>query len=86
MRLARELHHPLVSVIDTSGLALSQEAEKGAAAGEIARCLSELVMLEAPTVSLLLGEGTGGGSCRGIRRDASPVGSRGTEPWADHLQ
>ena len=62
MRLARELHLPLVSVIDTSGLALSQEAEEGAAAGEIARCLSELVMLEAPTVSLLLGEGTGGGA------------------------
>ena len=62
MRLASELQLPLVSVIDTAGLALSQEAEEGAAAGEIARCLSELVMLDAPTVSLLLGEGTGGGA------------------------
>jgi acetyl-CoA carboxylase alpha subunit/acetyl-CoA carboxylase beta subunit len=62
MRLARELHLPLVSVIDTSGLALSQEAEEGAAAGEIARCLADLVTLDAPTVCLLLGEGTGGGA------------------------
>ena len=62
MRLASELHLPLVSVIDTSGLDLSQEAEEGAAAGEIARCLAELVMLDAPTVCVLLGEGTGGGA------------------------
>lgn len=31
-------------------------------AGEIARCLAELVMLDAPTVSVLLGQGTGGGA------------------------
>jgi len=60
IRLAHELHLPLVSVIDTAGLALSQEAEEGAAAGEIARCLADLVTVDAPTVCLLLGEGTGG--------------------------
>ncbi|HEX5560017.1 MAG TPA: carboxyl transferase domain-containing protein [Nocardioidaceae bacterium] len=62
MRLARELNLPLVTVIDTPGAALSKEAEEGGMAGEIARSLAELVTLEAPTVSLLLGQGTGGGA------------------------
>ncbi len=62
MRLARELRLPLVTVIDTPGAALSREAEEGGLAGEIARCLAELVMLEAPTLSVLLGQGTGGGA------------------------
>ena len=38
MKLATELDLPLVSVIDTSGAALSKEAEEGGMAGEIARC------------------------------------------------
>ena len=62
MRLADELKLPLVSVIDTAGAALSKEAEEGGLAGEIARCLAELVMLDAPTVCVLLGQGTGGGA------------------------
>jgi acyl-CoA carboxylase subunit beta len=62
MRLAHELKLPLVSIIDTAGAALSKEAEEGGLAGEIARCLSELVMLDAPTVCVLLGQGTGGGA------------------------
>jgi acetyl-CoA carboxylase carboxyl transferase beta subunit len=62
MRLAAELDLPLVTVIDTSGAALSKEAEEGGLAGEIARCLSELVLLPAPTLCLLLGEGAGGGA------------------------
>jgi acetyl-CoA carboxylase carboxyl transferase subunit beta len=62
MRLAEELRLPLVSVIDTAGAALSQEAEEGGLAAEIARCLSDLVMLKSPTVCLMLGEGTGGGA------------------------
>jgi acyl-CoA carboxylase subunit beta len=62
MRLARELKLPLVSVIDTAGAALSKEAEEGGLAGEIARCLAELVMLDAPTICVLLGQGTGGGA------------------------
>jgi acetyl-CoA carboxylase carboxyl transferase subunit beta len=62
MRLAVELGLPLVTVIDTPGAALSQEAEERGMAGEIARSLSELVMLAAPSLCLLLGEGTGGGA------------------------
>ncbi|MDR1999698.1 MAG: acetyl-CoA carboxylase carboxyltransferase subunit alpha/beta [Frankiaceae bacterium] len=62
IRLAGALGLPLVTVIDTSGAALSQAAEEGGLAGEIARCLSELSMLAAPTVCLLLGQGAGGGA------------------------
>jgi acetyl-CoA carboxylase beta subunit len=62
IRLAQELDLPLVTVIDTAGAALSKEAEEGGLAGEIARCLAELVTLRSPTVSLLLGQGTGGGA------------------------
>ncbi|MFL6081762.1 MAG: carboxyl transferase domain-containing protein [Mycobacterium sp.] len=62
MRLAAELDLPLVTVIDTAGAALSREAEEGGLAGEIARCIAEMVALEVPTVSVLLGQGTGGGA------------------------
>jgi acyl-CoA carboxylase subunit beta len=62
MRLAAELQLPLMTVIDTPGAALSVEAEEGGLAGEIARCLADLVTLDAPTLCLLLGEGTGGGA------------------------
>ncbi|MBZ5737977.1 carboxyl transferase domain-containing protein [Nocardioides mangrovi] len=62
MRLASELGLPLVTVIDTRGAALSAEAEEGGLAGEIARCLHELVTLSAPTLCLMLGEGNGGGA------------------------
>ena len=62
MRLAEELGLPLVTVIDTPGAALSPEAENGGMAGEIARCLSDLVTLDAPTLCLMLGEGNGGGA------------------------
>ena len=62
MRLADELKLPLVTVIDTAGAALSKEAEEGGLAGEIARSLADLVLLDAPTVCLMLGEGAGGGA------------------------
>ncbi|MGV9797307.1 carboxyl transferase domain-containing protein [Mycobacterium sp. NPDC003449] len=62
IRLAAELNLPLVTVIDTAGAALSPEAEEGGLAGEIARCIAELVALEVPTVSVLLGQGAGGGA------------------------
>ena len=62
MRLASDLGLPLVTVIDTQGAALSPEAENGGLAGEIARCLNELVTVDAPTLCLMLGEGNGGGA------------------------
>src|SRR5699024_3376822 len=69
MRLAAELHLPLVTVIDTPGAALSQSAEEGGIAGEIARSLAELANLDAPSVSLILGEGSGGGALALIPTD-----------------
>ncbi|GLW11877.1 acetyl-CoA carboxylase [Microtetraspora sp. NBRC 13810] len=60
MRLASELGLPLVTVIDTSGAAMSKAAEEGGLAGEIARSLADMVMLDAPTVCLILGQGAGG--------------------------
>jgi acyl-CoA carboxylase subunit beta len=62
IRIATELDLPLVTVVDTAGAALSREAEEGGLAGEIARCLADLVTLPAPTLCLLLGEGAGGGA------------------------
>ncbi|MEE2035512.1 carboxyl transferase domain-containing protein, partial [Rhodococcus chondri] len=62
MHLAEELRLPLVLVIDTLGASLSREAEERGLAPEIARCLADLVTLRTPTVSVLLGQGTGGGA------------------------
>lgn len=60
MRIAAEMGVPLVLLIDTRGAALSREAEEGGLAGEIARSLADLVTLPTPTVSVILGQGTGG--------------------------
>jgi acetyl-CoA carboxylase carboxyl transferase subunit beta len=62
MHLAEGLGLPLVTVIDTPGAELSQEAEEGGVAAEIARCIATLATLEVPTISVLLGQGTGGGA------------------------
>jgi acetyl-CoA carboxylase carboxyl transferase subunit beta len=62
MALAEELGLPLLTVIDTGGAALSKEAEEGGLAGEIARSIHDLIGLNSPTVSVLLGQGTGGGA------------------------
>ncbi len=69
MRLADELGLPLVTVIDTPGAALSREAEEQGMAGQIARCLTEMATLAAPTLALLLGQGTGGGALALIPAD-----------------
>ena len=80
MALAAGLQLPLVLFIDTAGPALSAEAEQGGLAGEIARCLAELVTLDTPTVSVLLGSGqrrtgAGDGACRpGAGRAARMAG------------
>ncbi|MEQ6901989.1 carboxyl transferase domain-containing protein [Nocardioides sp. YIM 152588] len=62
MRLAAELGLPLVTVVDTPGAELSPGAEEGAIAGEIARCIATLVTMTVPTVSVILGQGCGGGA------------------------
>jgi acyl-CoA carboxylase subunit beta len=62
MRLAEELRLPLVAVIDTPGADLSASSEEAGLAGEIARCLADMLSLSVPTVSVLLGQGCGGGA------------------------
>ncbi|GGG79022.1 carboxyl transferase domain-containing protein [Corynebacterium pelargi] len=62
IQLAHELQIPLISVVDTPGAELSAEAETGGMAGSIARTLSELVSVDVPTVSVILGQGCGGGA------------------------
>ena len=74
MRLASDLRLPLVTVIDTPGAALSTEAEEGGLAGEIARCLAELVMHPGQTISVILGEGTGGGALALLPADRTLAG------------
>lgn len=61
-QLAEELALPLVTVIDTPGADLSPEGEQGGMAGEIARTLGALATVRVPVVSIVLGEGTGGGA------------------------
>ncbi|HEX4259013.1 MAG TPA: carboxyl transferase domain-containing protein, partial [Streptosporangiaceae bacterium] len=58
--LAAGLGLPLVTVIDTTGGELSPQAEEDGLAGQIAGCLADLLTTPAPTVSVLLGQGTGG--------------------------
>ena len=62
MALARELGLPLVSVVDTAGAAITPHDEETGLARAIADCLAALSGLPVPTVSVLLGEGAGGGA------------------------
>jgi acetyl-CoA carboxylase carboxyl transferase subunit beta len=62
MALAEELGVPLVTIIDTAGAAMTRADEESGLAAEIARCLATLTGLRTPTLSLLLGEGSGGGA------------------------
>jgi len=62
IRLADELGLPIVTVVDTAGAELSAQAEEHAMAGEIARCAADLMGARVPSVSVLLGQGCGGGA------------------------
>jgi acyl-CoA carboxylase subunit beta len=62
MRIASELGLPLVTVVDTPGVELSAAAEQGGLSAEIARCLYQMTAHPTPTLSILLGEGAGGGA------------------------
>ncbi len=62
IRVAGELGIPVATIIDTPGAELSADAEEHAMAGEIARTLTALLDAGVPTVSLILGQGCGGGA------------------------
>jgi acetyl-CoA carboxylase carboxyl transferase subunit beta len=62
MALAGELRLPLVTIVDTPGAELSEDAERGGLAGQIAGCLADMAALPVPTLAVLLGEGGSGGA------------------------
>ena len=69
MALTAELSLPLVTVVDTPGAELSEEAERGGLAGQIAGCLADMAALPVPTVAILLGEGGSGGALALLNAD-----------------
>ncbi len=60
--LAGELGLPVVSIIDTQGAAMTPADEEGGLATMIGACLTALSNVSVPTLSVLLGEGAGGGA------------------------
>ncbi|MFU8874041.1 carboxyl transferase domain-containing protein [Micromonospora sp. SL4-19] len=82
LRLATELGLPVLTVIDTPGAALSPESEEGGLAGEIARCLADLVTLPVPTLCVLLGQGSGGGALALLPTDRVVAAAHG---WLSSL-
>lgn len=62
MAVAAELRLPLVTIVDTPGAELSDDAERGGLAGQIAGCLADMAALPVPTLAVLLGEGGSGGA------------------------
>jgi acetyl-CoA carboxylase carboxyl transferase subunit beta len=69
MALAAELRLPLVTIVDTPGAELSEAAERGGLAAEIAGCLAAMGELPVPTVALLIGEGGSGGALALLHAD-----------------
>jgi acyl-CoA carboxylase subunit beta len=69
MALAAELRLPLVTIVDTPGAELSEDAERGGLAAEIAGCLADMAALPVRTVALLLGEGGSGGALALVAAD-----------------
>jgi acyl-CoA carboxylase subunit beta len=69
MALAAELRLPLVTVVDTPGAELSEDAERGGLAGQIAGCLADMAALPVATVAILLGEGGSGGALALLNAD-----------------
>src|SRR6185312_4769095 len=62
MALAAELRLPLVTIVDTPGAELSEDAERDGLASQIAGCLADMAALPVATVAVLLGEGGSGGA------------------------
>lgn len=60
--LAQQLNIPLISVVDTPGAELSAAAETSGLANSIAKTLHDLLSADIPTLTVLLGQGCGGGA------------------------
>src|SRR5262245_7627233 len=62
MRLAERFKLPLVTLVDTSGAFPGKDAEERGQAEAIARSIETCLDLEAPLVSVVIGEGGSGGA------------------------
>jgi acetyl-CoA carboxylase carboxyl transferase subunit beta len=62
MRLAAQLHLPIVTLIDTPGAALDYASEERGLAGSISTCLATLSAVPVPVVAAIIGEGGSGGA------------------------
>lgn len=62
IRLAGQLHVPLLTLIDTPGAWLGPETDADGLAPSIAACLGELAVLPVPIVAAVIGEGGSGGA------------------------
>jgi acyl-CoA carboxylase subunit beta len=60
--LAQQWHLPLVTVIDTVGAEISDEAEEQGIAAHLASMLVEMTATSSPSISFILGMGAGGGA------------------------
>jgi acetyl-CoA carboxylase carboxyl transferase subunit beta len=77
VRLAADLGLPLVTVIDTTGGELSPQAEQDGLAAQIAHTLSDLLTTPSVTVSVLLGQGTGGAALALLPADRTVAAADG---------
>jgi len=62
MRLASQLHLPIVTLIDTPGAALDFASEERGLAQSISTCLATLSLVPQPIVAVVIGEGGSGGA------------------------
>jgi len=62
MKLASQLHCPLVTFVDTSGADPGDESERHGIAWSLAHCLSVMSSLPVPIVTTIIGEGASGGA------------------------
>jgi acetyl-CoA carboxylase carboxyl transferase subunit beta len=60
IRLADDLHLPVVSLVESAGPDASPESDLAGVCQEIARCTAELLQLPTPTVSVITGVAVGG--------------------------
>ena len=62
IHLAARFRLPIVTFVDTPGADPGYDSERRGIAGAIANCLAALMQAQAPTVSIVIGEGTSGGA------------------------
>ena len=62
MKLAEKFHRPIVCFVDTTGAYCGLQAEERGQGQAIAECISEMMVLKTPIISIIIGEGGSGGA------------------------